>query len=156
MCGVLVYVFVGRFLHKKVMTFLGQMYFFGMGFRVVVKGKKASSAEAPILAVAPHSSFFDAIACIEAGLPSTVSRSESMEAPIFGSKQCGYLHQYWFLQKGIQKANAMPKKCDHVFAFEYIHIVDQFQCGQIVRVIAQLEGCQLSHIWRETQAIRPK
>ncbi|ROI15903.1 Lysophosphatidylcholine acyltransferase 2 [Anabarilius grahami] len=73
-----------RFLHKRVMTFLGRMYFFGMGFRVVVKGKQASSVEAPILAVAPHSSFFDAIACIEAGLPSTVSRSESLEAPIFG------------------------------------------------------------------------
>ncbi|KAL0188914.1 hypothetical protein M9458_016013, partial [Cirrhinus mrigala] len=57
------------------MTFLGRLYFFGMGFRVVVKGKRASSLEAPILAVAPHSSFFDAIACIEAGLPSTVSRS---------------------------------------------------------------------------------
>ncbi|XP_067306721.1 lysophosphatidylcholine acyltransferase 2 [Pseudorasbora parva] len=73
-----------KFLHKRVMTFLGRLYFFGMGFRVVVKGKQASSLEAPILAVAPHSSFFDAIACIEAGLPSTVSRSESLEAPIFG------------------------------------------------------------------------
>uniref|UniRef100_A0A9J7XT60 Lysophosphatidylcholine acyltransferase 2 n=1 Tax=Cyprinus carpio carpio TaxID=630221 RepID=A0A9J7XT60_CYPCA len=60
------------------------LYFFGMGFRVVVKGKQASSVQAPILAVAPHSSFFDAIVCIEAGLPSTVSRSESLEAPIFG------------------------------------------------------------------------
>lgn len=85
---VLVYVFAGRLLHKRVMTFLGRAYFFGMGFRVVVKGKQASSVEAPILAVAPHSSFFDAIACIEAGLPSTVSRSESLEAPIFGSKHC--------------------------------------------------------------------
>uniref|UniRef100_A0A8C1N9M5 Lysophosphatidylcholine acyltransferase 2 n=1 Tax=Cyprinus carpio TaxID=7962 RepID=A0A8C1N9M5_CYPCA len=61
-----------------------RLYFFGMGFRVVVKGKQASSVEAPILAVAPHSSFFDAIVCIETGLPSTVSRSESLEAPIFG------------------------------------------------------------------------
>uniref|UniRef100_A0A8C2KUZ8 Lysophosphatidylcholine acyltransferase 2 n=1 Tax=Cyprinus carpio TaxID=7962 RepID=A0A8C2KUZ8_CYPCA len=73
-----------RFMHKRVMTFLGWLYFFGMGFRVVVKGKQASSVQAPILAVAPHSSFFDAIVCIEAGLPSTVSRSESLEAPIFG------------------------------------------------------------------------
>lgn len=73
-----------RFLHRRVMTFLGRMYFFGMGFKVVVKGKKASTLEAPILAVAPHSSFFDAIACIESGLPSTVSRIESLEAPIFG------------------------------------------------------------------------
>lgn len=72
-------------MHKRVMTFLGRLYFFGMGFRVVVKGKQASSVEAPILAVAPHSSFFDAIVCIETGLPSTVSRSESLEAPIFGS-----------------------------------------------------------------------
>ncbi|XP_052002984.1 lysophosphatidylcholine acyltransferase 2 [Xyrauchen texanus] len=73
-----------RFMCQRVFTFLGRMYFFGMGFRVVVKGKQASSVEAPILAVAPHSSFFDAIVCIEAGLPSTVSRSESLEAPIFG------------------------------------------------------------------------
>ncbi|KAF4111050.1 lysophosphatidylcholine acyltransferase 2 [Onychostoma macrolepis] len=73
-----------RFMHKRVMTFLGRLYFFGMGFRVVVKGKQASSVEAPILAVAPHSSFFDAIVCIETGLPSTVSRLESLEAPIFG------------------------------------------------------------------------
>uniref|UniRef100_A0A671LE05 Lysophosphatidylcholine acyltransferase 2-like n=1 Tax=Sinocyclocheilus anshuiensis TaxID=1608454 RepID=A0A671LE05_9TELE len=73
-----------KFMHKRVMTFLGRLYFFGMGFRVVVKGKQASSVKAPILAVAPHSSFFDAIVCIEAGLPSTVSRSESLEAPVFG------------------------------------------------------------------------
>lgn len=84
------------------------MYFFGMGFRVVVKGKQASCVEAPILAVAPHSSFFDAIACIEAGLPSTVSRSESLEAPIFGSKHCGYLLQYWSIEIETQKANEMP------------------------------------------------
>uniref|UniRef100_A0A8C2KY09 Lysophosphatidylcholine acyltransferase 2 n=1 Tax=Cyprinus carpio TaxID=7962 RepID=A0A8C2KY09_CYPCA len=75
---------ITEFMHKRVMTFLGWLYFFGMGFRVVVKGKQASSVQAPILAVAPHSSFFDAIVCIEAGLPSTVSRSESLEAPIFG------------------------------------------------------------------------
>ncbi|XP_057204154.1 lysophosphatidylcholine acyltransferase 2 [Triplophysa rosa] len=73
-----------RFLRQRVMTFLARIYFFGMGFRVIVKGRQASSAEAPILAVAPHSSFFDAIVCVEAGLPSTVSRSESLEAPIFG------------------------------------------------------------------------
>lgn len=73
-----------RFMRQRVMIFLARLYFFGMGFRVVVKGKQASSAEAPILAVAPHSSFFDAIVSIEAGLPSIVSRSESLDAPIFG------------------------------------------------------------------------
>lgn len=79
------------------------MYFFGMGFKVVVKGKKASTLEAPILAVAPHSSFFDAIACIESGLPSTVSRIESLDAPIFGSKHT------FLLKQEMQKNNKMAR-----------------------------------------------
>lgn len=73
-----------RFLCRTVMVFLGRLYFFGLGFRVVIKGRQASSAEAPILAVAPHSTFFDAIVCVVAGLPSTVSRSETLTTPIFG------------------------------------------------------------------------
>ncbi|XP_012682454.1 lysophosphatidylcholine acyltransferase 2 [Clupea harengus] len=73
-----------RFLCRTVIAFLGRMYFFSLGFRVVVRGRKVSSGEAPILAVAPHSSFFDAIVCIIAGLPSTVSRSETISTPIFG------------------------------------------------------------------------
>lgn len=68
------------------MAALGRTYYFCMGFRVVVKGKQASSTEAPILAVAPHSTFFDGIVCIIAGLPSTVSRVENLATPIFGSE----------------------------------------------------------------------
>lgn len=71
---------------RKVMAALGRMYYFCMGFRVVVKGKQVSSGEAPILAVAPHSTFFDGIVCIVAGLPSTVSRVENLATPIFGSE----------------------------------------------------------------------
>ncbi|KAM4744545.1 lysophosphatidylcholine acyltransferase 2 [Anableps anableps] len=73
-----------RFMCKRVMTALGRAYYFSMGFRVVVKGKQASSIEAPILAVAPHSTFFDGIACVVSGLPSTVSRVENLATPIFG------------------------------------------------------------------------
>ncbi len=75
-----------RFMCRKVMAALGRAYYFCMGFRVVVKGKQVSSSEAPILAVAPHSTFFDGIVCIVAGLPSTVSRVENLATPIFGSK----------------------------------------------------------------------
>ena len=71
---------------QRVMAALGRAYYFSMGFRVVVKGKQVSSSEAPILAVAPHSTFFDGIVCIVAGLPSTVSRVENLATPIFGSK----------------------------------------------------------------------
>ncbi|KAG5270065.1 hypothetical protein AALO_G00188270 [Alosa alosa] len=73
-----------RFVCRTVIAALGRMYFFGLGFRWVVKGKQADSGEAPILAVAPHSSFFDAIVCIIAGLPCTISRSETLSTPIFG------------------------------------------------------------------------
>lgn len=73
-----------RFLCQKVMSTLGRLYYFSMGFWVVVKGKKVSSSEAPILAVAPHSTFFDGIVCLVAGLPSTVSRVENLATPIFG------------------------------------------------------------------------
>ncbi|MEQ2202445.1 hypothetical protein XENOCAPTIV_000178 [Xenoophorus captivus] len=73
-----------RFMCKRLMAALGRAYYFSMGFRVVVKGKQVSSIEAPILAVAPHSTFFDGIACIVSGLPSTVSRVENLATPIFG------------------------------------------------------------------------
>uniref|UniRef100_A0A8D0AC26 Lysophosphatidylcholine acyltransferase 2 n=1 Tax=Sander lucioperca TaxID=283035 RepID=A0A8D0AC26_SANLU len=72
------------FMCRRVMAALGRAYYFSMGFRVVVKGKQVDSSEAPILAVAPHSTFFDGIVCIVAGLPSTVSRVENLAAPIFG------------------------------------------------------------------------
>uniref|UniRef100_A0A3B5ABW8 Lysophosphatidylcholine acyltransferase 2 n=1 Tax=Stegastes partitus TaxID=144197 RepID=A0A3B5ABW8_9TELE len=73
-----------RFMCQRVMAALGRAYYFCMGFRVVVKGKQVGSSEAPILAVAPHSTFFDGIVCIVAGLPSTVSRVENLATPIFG------------------------------------------------------------------------
>ncbi|XP_072236299.1 lysophosphatidylcholine acyltransferase 2 [Leuresthes tenuis] len=73
-----------RLMCQKVMAVLGRAYYFSMGFRVVVKGTQVSSNEAPILAVAPHSTFFDGIVCVVAGLPSTVSRVENLATPIFG------------------------------------------------------------------------
>ncbi|XP_053256090.1 lysophosphatidylcholine acyltransferase 2 [Podarcis raffonei] len=66
------------------LTLLGRALFFVMGFRVKVKGEIASPEEAPILTAAPHSSFFDGIVCVLAGLPSTVSRQENLSVPILG------------------------------------------------------------------------
>ncbi|XP_072135647.1 lysophosphatidylcholine acyltransferase 2 [Mobula birostris] len=71
---------------QVVLKFLGRAFYFCMGFiRVEVKGKRAEATEAPILVVAPHSSFFDAIVNIVAGMPSVVSRAENAEVPFFGS-----------------------------------------------------------------------
>ncbi|XP_074864430.1 lysophosphatidylcholine acyltransferase 2 [Carettochelys insculpta] len=65
--------------------YFGRVMFFCMGFQVKVKGEVACPLEAPIFVVAPHSSFFDGIACVLAGLPSIVSRLENLSAPIFGT-----------------------------------------------------------------------
>ncbi|KAB0351675.1 hypothetical protein FD754_016532 [Muntiacus muntjak] len=67
-----------------VLKFLGHVMFFAMGFVVTVKGKIATPLEAPIFIVAPHSTFFDGIACVAAGLPSIVSRNENVQAPLIG------------------------------------------------------------------------
>ncbi len=61
--------------------------FFCMGFYwVTKKGKQASRAEAPILVVGPHSSYFDAFPFILMGAPSIVAKSDVANVPFFGSK----------------------------------------------------------------------
>ncbi|KFZ66237.1 Lysophosphatidylcholine acyltransferase 2, partial [Antrostomus carolinensis] len=64
---------------------LTRTLFFVMGFHVKVKGKIANLLEAPILVVAPHSSFFDAIVSALTGMPSIVSRAENLSTPVFGT-----------------------------------------------------------------------
>nr|XP_058899850.1 lysophosphatidylcholine acyltransferase 2 isoform X2 [Kogia breviceps] len=73
-----------RKITQPVLKFLGHAMFFSMGFIVTVKGKIASPVEAPIFVVAPHSTFFDGIACVVAGLPSIVSRHENVQVPLIG------------------------------------------------------------------------
>ncbi|KAM6222144.1 lysophosphatidylcholine acyltransferase 2 isoform 1-T1 [Rhynchocyon petersi] len=75
-----------RKVSQPALKFLGHAMFFSMGFIVTVKGKAASPLEAPIFVVAPHSTFFDGIACVKAGLPSMVSRNENAQVPLIGSK----------------------------------------------------------------------
>uniref|UniRef100_A0A8C2MFX4 Lysophosphatidylcholine acyltransferase 2 n=1 Tax=Cricetulus griseus TaxID=10029 RepID=A0A8C2MFX4_CRIGR len=73
-----------RKITQPALKFLGRAMFFSMGFTVTVKGKIASPSEAPIFVVAPHSTFFDGIACVVAGLPSLVSRNENAQTPLVG------------------------------------------------------------------------
>jgi len=51
-----------------------------------VKGQRASAAEAPILAVAPHSSYVDALTIVYLNLTSMVAKKSAIKVPIFGSK----------------------------------------------------------------------
>uniref|UniRef100_A0A023F8I1 Putative phosphate acyltransferase n=1 Tax=Triatoma infestans TaxID=30076 RepID=A0A023F8I1_TRIIF len=54
------------------------------GMSVVVKGKQASRKEAPILVIAPHSTFLDAVIVYVTGFPSIIVRTESGNNPWLG------------------------------------------------------------------------
>ncbi|XP_015859850.2 lysophosphatidylcholine acyltransferase 2B [Peromyscus maniculatus bairdii] len=73
-----------KHLMKPALLFLFRMTFFLAGFLIKVKGKRATREEAPIFVTAPHSTFFDAIAVIVAGLPSVVSASQNVQIPLAG------------------------------------------------------------------------
>lgn len=62
------------------------MYFFGSFHRVKITGRQATSKEAPILVLAPHSSFFDSISVVLFGPPSVLAKGETESLPLLGSK----------------------------------------------------------------------
>jgi len=75
-----------RRIMRKPLQGIGRAMLFCMGFHwIKVKGKLSSSAEAPILAVAPHSSFVDALALSAICIPSGVSRKENDSIPLIGA-----------------------------------------------------------------------
>ncbi|XP_007524739.2 lysophosphatidylcholine acyltransferase 2B-like [Erinaceus europaeus] len=73
-----------KILVQPALRFMFQAVFFFAGFLVRVRGKRATHEEAPIFVTAPHSSFFDAIACVVAGLPSVVSALHNAQIPMIG------------------------------------------------------------------------
>ena len=81
---------------RKVMrayAWFGNIVFFVSGFRVTVKGRQASRAEAPILVGAPHSSFLEAVIMIMCE-SSPVSRLESKNAILISTIQQFYQSLY--------------------------------------------------------------
>ncbi|VDM30294.1 unnamed protein product [Hydatigera taeniaeformis] len=63
--------------------FCGRMLFTSGGFIWVGhKGKRASCEEAPILVLAPHSSFYDSLVFLSLGMPSVVGKTETALSPI--------------------------------------------------------------------------
>ncbi|VDO98601.1 unnamed protein product [Soboliphyme baturini] len=53
-------------------------------FPVTVKGRRAEPWEAPILVVAPHSSFYDALPYCLLNAPSFIGKSSLINMPVFG------------------------------------------------------------------------
>ncbi len=87
--------------------------------RVKIVGQQASPEEAKILAVAPHSTFFDALPVVLMGAPSVVAKAETNNMPFWGSiikyTQPVLVHRYRtvpeltvFLEKARRYSNRVP------------------------------------------------
>lgn len=73
-----------RLLFRNIVCIILRFMFMCVGFVCRVKGEQASSKDAPILVVAPHSTFFDALAVAVMGAPSVVAKAETSNIPFWG------------------------------------------------------------------------
>ena len=71
---------------RPVIVLMCRCVFLAGGFHwISVKGRKARAEEAPIIALAPHSSYLDALPVVYLELPSVVAKAEAASVPLFGS-----------------------------------------------------------------------
>ncbi|KAM3872931.1 lysophosphatidylcholine acyltransferase 1 [Diretmus argenteus] len=73
-----------RFMDLALRTIMRVMWFAGGFHWMTVKGRRALPAEAPILTLAPHSSYFDAIP-VTMTMASIVMKAESKDIPLWGT-----------------------------------------------------------------------
>ncbi|XP_043251813.1 lysophosphatidylcholine acyltransferase isoform X2 [Colletes gigas] len=66
------------------LCFMGRVTYQAGGMRIIVRGRQASRSEAPILVVAPHSTFMDGGIVYITGFPSIIVRRESGLNPFIG------------------------------------------------------------------------
>ncbi|XP_045495805.1 lysophosphatidylcholine acyltransferase isoform X2 [Colias croceus] len=64
---------------KPLICFIGKMSYLAGGMAISIRGKQASRREAPILVVAPHSSFLDSCIVYATRMSSVIVRKESMD-----------------------------------------------------------------------------
>ncbi|XP_038842717.1 lysophosphatidylcholine acyltransferase 1-like [Salvelinus namaycush] len=73
-----------KFVDVALRTIMRVMWFAGGFHWMTVKGRQALPAEAPILTLGPHSSYFDAIP-VTMTMSSIVMKAESKDIPVWGS-----------------------------------------------------------------------
>lgn len=74
-----------RLAFRHVICLILRFMFFFNGFLPTVKGKQATPDEAPIICVAPHSTFFDSLVVCMMGAPCVVAKAETSSIPFWGS-----------------------------------------------------------------------
>jgi 1-acyl-sn-glycerol-3-phosphate acyltransferase len=75
----------------RTICWLGRLSYEVGGMHLKIKGKMASRDVAPILVIAPHSTFMDAVIVYVTNFPSIISRRESGLNPFIGSMLCSPL-----------------------------------------------------------------
>ncbi|XP_034532056.1 lysophospholipid acyltransferase LPCAT4 [Notolabrus celidotus] len=75
-----------RWLIHPIVLYLSRASFLALGFPwVTIKGRRADLKEAPVLVVAPHSTFLDMMVLCQTELATVVSRSENCSLPVIGA-----------------------------------------------------------------------
>jgi len=87
---------------------LGRLCCRCIGFQVTRTGVQVSAADAPVLIVAPHSTFFDAMAVFWCGLPFIVNREENRNIPFVG--KCVQFAQAIFVSREVKESREDCKK----------------------------------------------
>jgi len=93
---------------QRLTCFLGRVCCMCMGFSVTRTGTQVPAAVAPVLIVAPHSTFFDAMAVFWAGLPFIVNREENRRIPLIG--KCIEFSQAIFVSREVQGSREECKR----------------------------------------------
>ncbi|RVE47394.1 hypothetical protein evm_007993 [Chilo suppressalis] len=75
---------------KPLICFIGKMSYLAGGMAITVRGRQASRKEAPILVVAPHSSFLDSCIVYATKMSSVIVRKESMDNYVGSMLQSGF------------------------------------------------------------------
>lgn len=71
---------------RPLVVFVSRCVFFVGGFHwLTVKGEQHTAKEAPIIALAPHSSFLDALVIVYLNLSTVVAKQETSRAPVLGT-----------------------------------------------------------------------
>jgi len=83
---------------RTLVYWLGRLCLFCCGFHdIKIIGHQSMKDEAPVLVVAPHSSFFDAIMVFASGFPYMVNRVENLSIPLMGA--CIQFNQTIFVSR---------------------------------------------------------
>jgi len=108
-----------RKLLQRIMIKFGRLALMCCGFHYVTfKGRQVSKEEAPVLVVAPHSSFFDALVIFSCGDPYFISRIENTQYPFLG--KCLLLTQAIFVKREDpnSRQNTVKEICDRAKSTE--------------------------------------